>query len=91
LGIDYRGFTHDACIGDASWNPTWYVAASQAVGAWTVEAAIPLSELHLEPPTTHAAWALGLTRILPGSGISGWHQPATAQPQGENFGLLLFE
>ena len=42
LAIDSRGWTRDACWGDATWNPTWYVAATADDSTWTAEAAIPL-------------------------------------------------
>ena len=45
LTVDHRGWTRDACWGDATWNPTWFVAAAADESAWTVEAAIPLAEL----------------------------------------------
>lgn len=91
LAIDYRGFTRDACLGDASWNPTWYVAASQDAHSWTVEVAIPLNELALQPPQARDAWALGLSRIMPGQGMSSWNKPAAVKVLPESFGLLLFD
>ena len=45
LTIDHRGWAADACFGDSSWDPKWFVAARTADGAWTAEAAIPLREL----------------------------------------------
>ena len=45
LAVDHRGWTHDACWNDATWNPTWFVAAAADESTWTVEAAIPLAEL----------------------------------------------
>lgn len=91
LAVDHRGFTADACFGDASWNPTWYVAAAQDGDAWKIEAAIPLSELHQRPPQPRDAWGLGITRIMPGHGAATWNPPATALPHAPTFGLLLFE
>ena len=28
LVVDHRGWTHDACWNDATWNPKWFVAAN---------------------------------------------------------------
>jgi photosystem II stability/assembly factor-like uncharacterized protein len=91
LAIDYRGFTCDACLGDKTWNPKWYVAASETKTTWTVEAAIPLSELQTSPPQPRDAWAFGVQRILPGRGLSAWNQPASVKVMPEGFGLLVFE
>jgi photosystem II stability/assembly factor-like uncharacterized protein len=91
LTFDYRGFTQDACLDDATWNPTWFVASAQDKQAWTIEAAIPLHELHLQPPQARESWAIGLSRIMPGEGISGWNRPALVKTRGESFGLLVFE
>jgi hypothetical protein len=91
LAIDYRGFTCDASLGDESWNPKWYVAASETKTTWTIEAAIPLTELQTKPPQPRDAWALGVQRILPGRGFSSWNHPATANVLPEGFGLLVFE
>lgn len=91
FSFDYRGFTREACLGDASWNPTWYVAAGQEAGRWTIEAAIPLNEICLKPPQLGDAWALGAMRIMPGSGITGWNSSSSVKPRGEKLGVLLFE
>jgi hypothetical protein len=91
LTIDYRGFTRDACLGDESWNPTWFVAADQDEHTWRVEAAIPLAELQSRPPQPRDVWAIGASRIMPGEGFSSWNRPATPSVKPEGFGLLLFE
>jgi hypothetical protein len=88
LTVDHRGWTHDACWGDTSWNPQWYVAQSQTDNAWQVEAAIPWSALTSHPPDIRAAWSLSLGRMTPGNGQLHWPQPG---PRPENWGLLLFE
>src|SRR6185436_18839670 len=41
LDIDHRGWTRDTCVGDASSNPAWYVAAAADDASWTGEAAVP--------------------------------------------------
>jgi hypothetical protein len=91
LAVDYRGFTCDACLGDKSWNPKWYVAAAETKTHWTVEAAIPLSELQTQALSPRTAWAVGVQRIVPGRGLASWNQPAAASVIPEGFGLWVFE
>ena len=77
LSIDHRGWTHDECWGDASWNPTWYVAAGADDDTWTIEAAIPLKELTQQQPDAKTTWAVGVQRIVPGVGFQSWTTPAS--------------
>ena len=91
LTIDYRGWTGESCWGDRSWNPEWFVAAGHDNGAWTAEAAIPLSELTGQLPQSRSAWNLGVQRIVPGVGFQSWTTPAAAEAIPEGFGVLIFE
>lgn len=91
LAVDHRGFVHDECWGDASWNPSWYVAAGGDDKEWTVEAAIPFDQLVQSPPVGGAAWAIGIQRTAPGAGFQSWTAPASTAVQPEGFGWLLFE
>jgi hypothetical protein len=91
LVVDYRGFTRDECLGDATWNPLWFVAAQQDASSWSVELAIAFSELAVRPPQPREAWALGLSRIMPGEGCTSWNKPTAARVRGESFGLLVLE
>jgi hypothetical protein len=90
LSVDSRGWTHDACWGDATWNPTWYVAAAVDEEAWIAEAAVPWKELIQEPPTSRAVWAVAIRRTIPGVGSQSWSD--TSDPESpDQFGLLIFE
>lgn len=95
LTVDNRGWTHDACWGDATWNPEWFVAAGEAEGAWVAEVAIGLDQLGAQNPTSGAAWAVAIGRALPASGDASRansraaNQPSTPGP--ESFDVLLFE
>jgi photosystem II stability/assembly factor-like uncharacterized protein len=91
LTVDHRGWTGEACFGNVQWNPTWYVAQHSTDEEWTVEAAIPLSELVPTAPSQNDVWAIGLQRVVPGVGIQAISQPASVDPRGESFALLLFE
>lgn len=87
--IDRRGWTHEACWGDATWNPTWYVAADGDDASWTIEAAIPLAELTDRPPEARHVWAIAIRRIVPGVGDETWAGEGTDSPS--PYGLLIFE
>jgi photosystem II stability/assembly factor-like uncharacterized protein len=65
LTVDHRGWTNDACWGDTSWNPKWFIAAGGDADQWTAEAAIPWAELTAIAPATGTAWAVSYERILP--------------------------
>ncbi len=89
--VDHRGWTSDACSGDPTWNPTWYVAAVNEESSWTVEAAIPLAELVDQPPTARNVWALAARRTIPRTGYQTWSTGATSDDSPAQFGLLIFE
>jgi photosystem II stability/assembly factor-like uncharacterized protein len=91
LSVDHRGWTGEACLNSPQWNPTWYVANLDSGEDWTMEAAIPWSELASAAPQPNEVWGLGVQRIIPGLGIQAYTQPATVEPRGERFALLRFE
>jgi photosystem II stability/assembly factor-like uncharacterized protein len=91
LAVDSRGCTAESCFGDATWNPTWYVASGSDERFWTLEAAIPLAELTPQAPRVHDVWAIGIQRIIPNIGQQSFTQPASIPERGETFGLLVFE
>lgn len=91
LTVDDRGWTHDACWGDATWNPTWYVAAASDDTSWTVEAAIPLAELVDRPPVARDVWALAIRRTIPRTGYQSWAAPSASDDSPAQFGLLIFQ
>ena len=90
LVVGDRGWTSDACWGDASWNPDWFVAATSDDTSWTVEAAIPLAELTSQPPTAKHVWGLSVRRIIPRVGYETW-TGAAASDSPDQFGLLIFD
>jgi photosystem II stability/assembly factor-like uncharacterized protein len=96
LTVDDRGWTLDACWGDPTWNPTWYVAKAADENSWTVEAAIPLSELSDRPPMTGDIWAASVRRTIPRTGYQSWAgatKGGKAVPVNSpsQFGLLIFD
>lgn len=91
LSFDHRGWAGEDCWRDITWNPQWFVAAADTDEKWTVEAAIPLAELTGAAPSAHAAWAIGIQRIVPGVGLQSWTLPAAITVKPEGFGYLLFQ
>lgn len=88
LAIDCRGWTHESCWGDATWDPKWFVAAGGDDEHWVAEAAIPWRELVAQKPTAGEVWAVGLQRISPLVGFQCWTTPAAAEARPEGFGYL---
>ena len=91
LAVDSRGFTADACAGDKSWNPNWFVASAGDENYWTAEIAIPWNELTDHPPQPKDLWAVGIQRLIPGQPLQSFTHPATATIRPEGFGLWIFE
>jgi hypothetical protein len=90
LVVDSRGWTHDACWGDAHWNPNWYVSAATDETTWTIEAAVPITELVAEPPTARHVWAVSASRTIPRVGFQSWTGDADSDSP-EQFGFVIFE
>ena len=78
------------CWGDLSWDPRWFVSVHSTEEAWQVEAAIPLNELTGERIVANSAWAVNVTRILPGRGVQAWSLPADVTPRPEGMSLMIF-
>ena len=91
LSVDNRGWTHDACWGDPNWNPAWYVAAAGDDTTWTIEAAIPLTELVDKPPAARTVWAVSARRTIPRVGYQTWSGTPTSDDSPAQFGMLIFE
>jgi hypothetical protein len=81
FSVDHRGQTADACWRITNWNPQWYVAVGDQTETWTIEAAIPWSELAAAPPRVGEVWALSAQRFAPS-------QQADSPPK--SFRLLIF-
>ena len=90
LHIDQRGCLAEDCWGDTRWNPQWYVAIQSDETQWIAEAAIPLRELTAHAPAAGTAWAMNVTRTVPGKGVQAWSTPADTMPRPEGMGLMQF-
>jgi hypothetical protein len=91
LSLDSRGWCHDVCWDDINWNPTWYISAADDETTWTVEAAVPLTELTSTPPAARHVWAASARRTIPRVGYESWAGEADGTESPNQFGLLIFE
>lgn len=91
LEVDSRGFTADTCVDDRTWNPRWFVATGGDDQWWTVELAIPLTELTSDLPKSKSAWGVAVQRVLPQQGAQGITPPSSVGIRAESLGLLLFD
>jgi hypothetical protein len=89
LVFDQRGWTAESIMGDAQWDPTYYVASQQDDSQWTIEVAIPWAELAPPSLRSGASWAVGLRRIIPGHSIQSWPKHGESPPAVA--GLLYFD
>ncbi len=94
LHIDSRGWIAESCCNQKAWNPTWYVAQHETDEAWTIEAAIPLSELTLYPPQAGSTiWRTTARRYL-GAKLDSQHLNSNEEQFNrtqEILQLLLFD
>ena len=93
LAIDDRGWVHAGGWQGTAWQPTCYVAAATRDGVWSVEAAIPWSQLTDHPPTAELrqAWGVNIQRTIPGIGFQSWSAPAAIAIRPDGMGILTFE
>ena len=93
LASDYNGRPNDSCGENRGWNPRWFIASKVNPASWTLEWAIPWSELLPEPPNPNQICAVQLFRHICGWGtqsIPRLDKNLTAQ-ENQNWGLLLLE
>ncbi len=90
LAVDRRGCVFDACWGDRTWDPNWYVASQSDKHGYRIEAAIPISELTDTMPMNDTVWAFNAVRVVPGQRVMAWSRPAGLAPRPEGMGYLLF-
>ena len=88
--VDHRGCLAEDCWGDRTWNPKYFVAFHPTPTGWTAEFAIPLVELTGDRPAHGRAWAVNVSRVVPGQGVQAWSGPADSEPRPEGMGLLQF-
>lgn len=90
MEFDQRGWTREALLDDATWNPKYYLASILDEENWTIEAAIPLDEL--APKAFQVGhWVIGMERIVPGSHVERWTTPIGNADSANVQGLLRFD
>lgn len=89
IEIDERGQVRESCWEDTTWNPEMWVHVDSEPARWRIEMAIPFSELGPAAPTRQAAWAVSVTRTIPGVGWQAWPSSASGD-QPESKGLVQF-
>jgi hypothetical protein len=75
---------------DTTWDGQWELANRTEAGQWTLELAIPFSELELSPPADGEEWRLNVTRdrVQP-QNLSCWPR-LNAYSDVDNHGVLRF-
>jgi len=93
LSIDDRGWVNAGGWEGAAWQPTCYVAAATHDGVWSIEAAIPWSQLTDRTPKAELqqAWGANIQRTVPGVGFQSWSTPAAIEIRPEGMGILSFD
>lgn len=91
FAINPSGWIDDDCDGAKQWNPEWYVATNVSEAEWSVELAIPWTELGPVVPKPKDAWVFQAQRLVPKVGFESWSGPAAPKPLPYGFGLLEFE
>ncbi|RMG01246.1 MAG: hypothetical protein D6741_05500, partial [Planctomycetota bacterium] len=84
-------YPHDALGRYKNWNPDWFIAVDRQDDRWRVEAAIPLEMLTADFPRAGTTWALGVRRIIPGSGVESLVETETATISPAMFGIFQFQ
>ncbi len=88
FSVDHRGATRESCWQDDHWNPQWYVAARGEPARWSIEVAIPWTELSGQSWPHNGAWLVGFNRVAPGYGLQAWTLPATVDGELAGLGIL---
>lgn len=91
LTIDDRGWCSENCGENVTWNPRWFVASARQKEEWTIEVAIPFSEMVSSVPSPRSVWNIGLQRINPSKGFSAASWPADPRGRPEGFSYLIFQ
>jgi photosystem II stability/assembly factor-like uncharacterized protein len=90
IEIDERGQVRESCWEDSTWNPEMWVHVDSEPTRWHIELAIPFSELGPVAPKRHNAWAVSVTRTVPGVEWQTWGRPWGAAGNSPTFGLVQF-
>ncbi len=89
FSADNSGRPNDACGDNTGWNPRWFIAAGNQPTFWTLEIAIPWSEIVSAAPERNSFINVRLFRIVPGKDAQSI-QPVNNR-KNLDWGLLLLE
>lgn len=87
------GTKHDAFDDDHSWNGTWRVAVQRGADGWTMEMAIPFTDLRRRPESGDL-WGFNAARyrnIGDVEQVFVWSRPRDGFWNTENFGCVVFD
>lgn len=90
IEIDERGQVRESCWEDSTWNPEMWVHVDGEPTRWRIEMAIPFSELGPQAPRRQEAWAVSLTRTVPGVEWQTWSSSSEIGERRQSFGLVQF-
>ncbi|NRA36912.1 MAG: SUMF1/EgtB/PvdO family nonheme iron enzyme, partial [Planctomycetes bacterium] len=63
--INPDGLTSDSANGDSSWNPNIQTVGKKSENGWTMELALPLSDLGITAESIPQMWGMNFTRFRP--------------------------
>lgn len=86
--VDHRGWAGDSVGGSVGWNPQWFIDQSQDESSWTVEIAIPLSEIMGQPFEPGAVMAARVNRLSYDSSTL-WESERSRQSDAGHLGGVL--
>ncbi|NQV27349.1 MAG: hypothetical protein HQ518_23625 [Rhodopirellula sp.] len=89
IEIDERGQVRESCWEDSTWNPQMWVHVDSEPTRWRIEMAIPFSELGPQVPQRETAWAVSVTRTVPGIEWQAW-PPSAVNNHPESKALVQF-
>jgi photosystem II stability/assembly factor-like uncharacterized protein len=90
IEIDERGQVRESCWEDSTWNPEMWVHVDSEPTRWRIEMAIPFSELGPQAPRRQDAWAVSVTRTVPGVEWQAWPSLSRSQGPDAEAGLIQF-
>jgi photosystem II stability/assembly factor-like uncharacterized protein len=89
--LDEDGQVAENCCGMEAWNPKWFVAQNRESNYWSVEVAIPLSELSNRPLQKNDAWASCFYRKIPNAGTQHDGRVVSDENLPQGMRLMIFE
>lgn len=64
FSVDHRGWCCDGANGSQGWDPEWYIAQAEDEQSWSIEVAIPLSQLTSSSIDESTVWGISSARKM---------------------------